>query len=855
MANNAHTEEDEKSPSNLNHESETNLGDLEERGHNRFLSVRTLTSVILGDSDVASVSSMSFGLEDSHNDSEYSATEEQGNLSPTCASQLSTGSKRLEWDSAADVGYQGENPNSTSLTAIEKLALGCASKSYNEKEKLKRLPKSKAIVDYSTDEDSTKPSLILDRLPSESTDSAFVSSSRKYDLFAKMPKASSLCELRSEIGGSLSRSVSVGSGVRGHIENFLRKHGESSFGSTTTLIANGTPQHILSETNSEQESIKTQLTIMPKANTHDSSHSSSGHRASTSTSSGFGLSKRRKRKTKRSSDQTLDDRTRSFEYLPGHAYQSKNPSHESLNSSIKSQREKVDFQSIANQLVSSDFVNALALALQQKLNIQSELVLNEPSCSKEPDRPRDCTLTRPIPVEKTDSMFETKKHRLSEMATSSFEYRKVRKSRRNCTSTESSNINHDDYVFNHNRQQEGYSSGSVFSGGRGSSSLPSYAATTGHSEIPEDSNQQSQGESLVMDQEVSNQLQACKQLSKHLKGLKEYIGQLERTWRILAPPEALTPNLASSSSPPCRVETCSTPTTLSQSVTLSIAPTTPSEETMASNVLLRHPPKLIREYASVSIDCHLDKIRSKMASTGGQQHFGYRKGIQEPFKSAFARGYDGEKRGSFSRTRKPPAEAFFFPLNRNSVIKLSRDLNESRHSTSSSKNTRSRTAGLKSAQKDEKRVPTLQESLKKRRPDFISRSEYRQKILHEAQEMRIIKSSERRDRLVSLTSNLGSHETDKPPFSEANILAVPKMKVPFTSPIGSQRMFTHKEMREQTEKMFRRLPEAQKRALEKAREDAARANRLMVQLYQKRLQERALKGRINLAHHQSILTG
>ncbi|KAK2716535.1 hypothetical protein QYM36_006881 [Artemia franciscana] len=781
MANNAHTEEDEKSPSNLNHESETNLGDLEERGHNRFLSVRTLTSVILGDSDVASVSSMSFGLEDSHNDSEYSATEEQGNLSPTCASQLSTGSKRLEWDSAADVGYQGENPNSTSLTAIEKLALGCASKSYNEKEKLKRLPKSKAIVDYSTDEDSTKPSLILDRLPSESTDSAFVSSSRKYDLFAKMPKASSLCELRSEIGGSLSRSVSVGSGVRGHIENFLRKHGESSFGSTTTLIANGTPQHILSETNSEQESIKTQLTIMPKANTHDSSHSSSGHRASTSTSSGFGLSKRRKRKTKRSSDQTLDDRTRSFEYLPGHAYQSKNPSHESLNSSIKSQREKVDFQSIANQLVSSDFVNALALALQQKLNIQSELVLNEPSCSKEPDRPRDCTLTRPIPVEKTDSMFETKKHRLSEMATSSFEYRKVRKSRRNCTSTESSNINHDDYVFNHNRQQEGYSSGSVFSGGRGSSSLPSYAATTGHSEIPEDSNQQSQGESLVMDQEVSNQLQACKQLSKHLKGLKEYIGQLERTWRILAPPEALTPNLASSSSPPCRVETCSTPTTLSQSVTLSIAPTTPSEETMASNVLLRHPPKLIREYASVSIDCHLDKIRSKMASTGGQQHFGYRKGIQEPFKSAFARGYDGEKRGSFSRTRKvsvgvntstpaakcrnfsqncptpilkggdregtttfgtqtsphpsssrtsknasgfssgkkyssrltpknskPPAEAFFFPLNRNSVIKLSRDLNESRHSTSSSKNTRSRTAGLKSAQKDEKRVPTLQ---------------------------------------------------------------------------------------------------------------------------------------------------
>jgi hypothetical protein len=52
--------------------------------------------------------------------------------------------------------------------------------------------------------------------------------------------------------------------------------------------------------------------------------------------------------------------------------------------------------------------------------------------------------------------------------------------------------------------------------------------------------------------------------------------------------------------------------------------------------------------------------------------------------------------------------------------------------------------------------------------------------------MRIVKSSERRDRLVSLASNLGSHETDKPPFSKANILAVPKTKVPFTSPIGKE---------------------------------------------------------------------
>ncbi|CAN8000813.1 unnamed protein product [Ixodes pacificus] len=61
------------------------------------------------------------------------------------------------------------------------------------------------------------------------------------------------------------------------------------------------------------------------------------------------------------------------------------------------------------------------------------------------------------------------------------------------------------------------------------------------------------------------------------------------------------------------------------------------------------------------------------------------------------------------------------------------------------------------------------------------------------------------------------------------------------------RTFSHREMRDQTEKVYQKLPEVVDKKKRVHREQQYRANRLMAQVYNKAIQERALKGHINFA--------
>uniref|UniRef100_A0A131XVT2 Putative wrky transcription factor protein 1 isoform x2 n=1 Tax=Ixodes ricinus TaxID=34613 RepID=A0A131XVT2_IXORI len=61
------------------------------------------------------------------------------------------------------------------------------------------------------------------------------------------------------------------------------------------------------------------------------------------------------------------------------------------------------------------------------------------------------------------------------------------------------------------------------------------------------------------------------------------------------------------------------------------------------------------------------------------------------------------------------------------------------------------------------------------------------------------------------------------------------------------RTFSHREMRDQTEKVYQKLPEVIDKKKRVHREQQYRANRLMAQVYNKAIQERALKGHINFA--------
>lgn len=64
---------------------------------------------------------------------------------------------------------------------------------------------------------------------------------------------------------------------------------------------------------------------------------------------------------------------------------------------------------------------------------------------------------------------------------------------------------------------------------------------------------------------------------------------------------------------------------------------------------------------------------------------------------------------------------------------------------------------------------------------------------------------------------------------------------------------THEEMREQTEKIYKKLPEVVEKKEKKKRDQQYKTNRLMAQIYNKKLQEQVLKGKVSWTITQSCL--
>lgn len=67
-----------------------------------------------------------------------------------------------------------------------------------------------------------------------------------------------------------------------------------------------------------------------------------------------------------------------------------------------------------------------------------------------------------------------------------------------------------------------------------------------------------------------------------------------------------------------------------------------------------------------------------------------------------------------------------------------------------------------------------------------------------------------------------------------------------------KKTFTHREMREQTERVYQKLPEVVDTKTRLRREQQYRTNRLMAQLYNKALQEKALRGCVNFAINKPL---
>lgn len=128
---------------------------------------------------------------------------------------------------------------------------------------------------------------------------------------------------------------------------------------------------------------------------------------------------------------------------------------------------------------------------------------------------------------------------------------------------------------------------------------------------------------------------------------------------------------------------------------------------------------------------------------------------------------------------------------------------------------------------DFKEGESLQEAFAARCSRLIKRSEARQT------QVAILAERRQKQRLAPLQAQLQGRNQVQPHPSGS------------LGKASTKKTFTHKEMREQTERVYQKLPEVIDSKTRLHREQQYRTNRLMAQLYNKAIQEKALVGRIN----------
>lgn len=138
-------------------------------------------------------------------------------------------------------------------------------------------------------------------------------------------------------------------------------------------------------------------------------------------------------------------------------------------------------------------------------------------------------------------------------------------------------------------------------------------------------------------------------------------------------------------------------------------------------------------------------------------------------------------------------------------------------------------------EKRKKHFPTLQECLETNRPDVYNNFEYRRHIISE-------RSRERERMHDKRVQNLAQWITKTINENHRQGLSA-----------GSNRIFTTVQMKEQTMKRYKHLPEVTNKEVDRKKKEEYRTNKLMADIFAKRLQTKALKGHVNLSNSFSVL--
>ncbi|XP_008185356.1 probable WRKY transcription factor protein 1 isoform X2 [Acyrthosiphon pisum] len=125
---------------------------------------------------------------------------------------------------------------------------------------------------------------------------------------------------------------------------------------------------------------------------------------------------------------------------------------------------------------------------------------------------------------------------------------------------------------------------------------------------------------------------------------------------------------------------------------------------------------------------------------------------------------------------------------------------------------------------------SLQEYLMTNRPDYICRAEERQTILTNLASLRDERKQLKRDMLMT-----NNYENNVPP-----------------NPLAVKRVMSQREMRKQTENKYRKCPEVKNKKVEIKRKEEYNTNKIMANIFNKRLQKKTLKGKVDLSNSVSV---
>ena len=140
-----------------------------------------------------------------------------------------------------------------------------------------------------------------------------------------------------------------------------------------------------------------------------------------------------------------------------------------------------------------------------------------------------------------------------------------------------------------------------------------------------------------------------------------------------------------------------------------------------------------------------------------------------------------------------------------------------------------------------RRKLTLRDALSARRPNFVAEAERRRRHLLAMRERRLLNEAARR-RWAEELARMSPRARRR---ARAALSPPPVARV--------TRLFGHREMVEATRRRYHRLPEVSGARAEARRRTSASANRIVRDVFGRRLQENVLRGRVSLTHHCPVI--